>query len=43
MGVKIACALGAQVTVLSHSLKKLEDAKRMRAHHFYAPDPIILT
>jgi uncharacterized zinc-type alcohol dehydrogenase-like protein len=36
MGVKIACALGAQVTVLSHSLKKLEDAKRMGAHHFYA-------
>jgi uncharacterized zinc-type alcohol dehydrogenase-like protein len=35
MGVKIACALGAQVTVLSHSLKKLEDAKRMGAHHFY--------
>jgi alcohol dehydrogenase (NADP+) len=36
MGVKIACALGAQVTVLSLSLKKLEDAKRMGAHHFYA-------
>ena len=36
MGVKIACALGAQVTVLSHSLKKLEDAKRMGADHFYA-------
>ena len=36
MGVKIACALGAQVTVLSHSLKKLEDAKRMGTHHFYA-------
>ena len=35
MGVKIAHALGAQVTVLSHSLKKLEDAKRMGAHHFY--------
>jgi uncharacterized zinc-type alcohol dehydrogenase-like protein len=36
MGVKIAHALGAQVTVLSHSLKKLEDAKRMGANHFYA-------
>ena len=36
MGVKIAHALGARVTVLSHSLKKLEDAKRMGAHHFYA-------
>lgn len=36
MGVKIAHALGAEVTVLSHSLKKLGDAKRMGAHHFYA-------
>src|ERR671919_776596 len=36
MGVKIAHALGAQVTVLSHSLKKPEDARRMGAHHFYA-------
>ena len=35
MGVKIAHALGAQVTVLSHSRKKLGDAKRMGAHHFY--------
>src|SRR5215216_6084898 len=36
MGVKIAHALGARVTVLSHSLKKQEDAKRMGADQFYA-------
>jgi uncharacterized zinc-type alcohol dehydrogenase-like protein len=36
MGVKIAHALGADVTVLSHSLKKQEDAKRLGADHFYA-------
>ncbi len=36
MGVKIAAALGAEVTVLSHSLKKQEDGKRMGAHSFYA-------
>ena len=36
MGVKIAHALGAEVTVLSHSLKKQEDAKRMGADYFYA-------
>jgi alcohol dehydrogenase (NADP+) len=36
MGVKIAHALGAEVTVLSHSLKKQEDAKRMGADKFYA-------
>lgn len=34
MGVKIARALGAEVTVLSHSEKKKEDALRMGAHHF---------
>jgi alcohol dehydrogenase (NADP+) len=34
MGVKIARALGAEVTVLSHSDRKREDALRMRAHHF---------
>jgi alcohol dehydrogenase (NADP+) len=34
MGVKIARALGAEVTVLSHSEKKREDALRMGAHHF---------
>ncbi len=34
MGVKIARALGAEVTVLSHSDKKKEDALKMGAHHF---------
>jgi uncharacterized zinc-type alcohol dehydrogenase-like protein len=36
MGVKIAHALGAEVTVLSHSLKKQEDGRRMGANHFFA-------
>src|SRR5271154_312182 len=36
MGVKFAHALGAEVTVLSQSLKKVEDGKRMGADHFYA-------
>ncbi len=36
MGVKIAHAMGAEVTVLSHSLKKVDDGKRMGAAHFYA-------
>ena len=36
MGVKLAHALGAQVTVLSHSLSKQADAKRLGADHFYA-------
>ena len=36
MGVKIAHALGAEVTVLSHSLKKMDDGKRMGADNFYA-------
>jgi uncharacterized zinc-type alcohol dehydrogenase-like protein len=36
MGVKIAHAMGAEVTVLSHSLKKQADAKRLGADHFYA-------
>jgi uncharacterized zinc-type alcohol dehydrogenase-like protein len=34
-GVKIAHALGAEVTVLSHSLKKQEEAKKMGAENFY--------
>ena len=34
MAVKIAVAMGAQVTVLSHSAKKREDALAMGAHHF---------
>jgi alcohol dehydrogenase (NADP+) len=36
MGVKIAAALGAEVTVLSQSLKKQEDAIRHGARHYYA-------
>lgn len=36
MGVKIAHALGAEVTVLSHSMKKQEEAQRMGADHFHA-------
>lgn len=34
MGVKIARALGADVTVLSHSMKKKDDAISLGAHHF---------
>ena len=36
MGVKIASALGAEVTVLSQSLKKQEDGLAFGADHFYA-------
>ena len=36
MGVKLSHALGAETTVLSHSLKKKDDAKRLGADHFYA-------
>jgi uncharacterized zinc-type alcohol dehydrogenase-like protein len=36
MGVKIAHALGAEVTALSHSLNKQEDGRRMGADHFFA-------
>ena len=36
MGVKIAAAMGAEVTVLSQSLKKEEDARRLGAGHYYA-------
>ncbi|HYX38401.1 MAG TPA: NAD(P)-dependent alcohol dehydrogenase [Oligoflexus sp.] len=34
MGVKIAAALQADVTVLSHSENKREDAMKLGAHHF---------
>ena len=34
MGVKFAVAMGAEVTVLSHSASKEKDAKSMGAHHF---------
>jgi alcohol dehydrogenase (NADP+) len=36
MGVKIAHALGAEVTVLSQSLKKQEDGLRLGADNYYA-------
>jgi uncharacterized zinc-type alcohol dehydrogenase-like protein len=36
MAVKIAHALGAEVTVLSQSLKKREDGLRLGADHYYA-------
>lgn len=36
MGVKLAHALGAGVTVLSQSLKKQEDGLRLGADHYYA-------
>jgi uncharacterized zinc-type alcohol dehydrogenase-like protein len=34
MGVKFAVAMGAEVTVLSHSANKESDARTMGAHHF---------
>jgi alcohol dehydrogenase (NADP+) len=44
MGVKLAHALGAEVTVLSHSLKKQADGRRLGADHFYATsDPETFT
>jgi uncharacterized zinc-type alcohol dehydrogenase-like protein len=44
MGVKIGHALGAEVTVLSQSLKKQADGKRLGADHFYATsDPETFT
>jgi len=36
MGVKIAHALGAEVSVLSHSIRKQDEAKKMEADKFYA-------
>ncbi len=38
MAVKIAHALGAEVTVLSQSLKKQEDGIRLGADHYYATE-----
>jgi uncharacterized zinc-type alcohol dehydrogenase-like protein len=44
MGVKLAHAMGADVTVLSHSLKKQADAKRLGADQFHATsDPATFT
>ncbi|MFG2683931.1 NAD(P)-dependent alcohol dehydrogenase [Streptomyces sp. NPDC048392] len=36
MGVKIAHAMGAEVTVLSQSLRKKDDGLKMGAEHYYA-------
>jgi uncharacterized zinc-type alcohol dehydrogenase-like protein len=36
MGIKIAHALGAEVTVLSRSSSKADDARRLGADHYYA-------
>lgn len=36
MAVKLAHAMGAEVTILSQSLKKEADGKRLGADHFYA-------
>jgi uncharacterized zinc-type alcohol dehydrogenase-like protein len=36
MGVKLAKAMGAEVTVLSQSLKKMEDGLRLGADEYYA-------
>ncbi|WP_328319312.1 NAD(P)-dependent alcohol dehydrogenase [Streptomyces sp. NBC_00388] len=36
MGVKIAHAMGAEVTVLSQSLRKQEDGLKLGADHYYA-------
>ena len=36
MAVKIAAAMGAEVTVLSQSLKKQEDGLKLGAQHYYA-------
>jgi uncharacterized zinc-type alcohol dehydrogenase-like protein len=36
MAVKLATAMGAEVTVLSQSLKKMEDGLRLGAEHYYA-------
>jgi uncharacterized zinc-type alcohol dehydrogenase-like protein len=44
MGVKIAHAMGAEVSVLSQSLKKMEDGLRLGADHYYATsDPDTFT
>jgi alcohol dehydrogenase (NADP+) len=36
MGVKLGASLGCDVTVLSQSLKKMEDGLRLGASHYYA-------
>ena len=36
MGVKLGAAMGAEISVLSQSLKKMEDGLRLGASHYYA-------
>jgi uncharacterized zinc-type alcohol dehydrogenase-like protein len=36
IGVRLAAAMGAEVTVLSQSLKKMDDGLRLGADHYYA-------
>lgn len=44
IGVKFAVAMGAEVTVLSHSPHKEADARAMGAHHFISTqDPAVFT
>ncbi len=44
VAVKLAVAMGAEVTVLSQSLKKMEDGLRLGASHYYATsDPDTFT
>ena len=44
MGVRIAAALGAEVTVLSQTLSKQEDGRRLGAAHYFATsDPETFT
>lgn len=44
LAVRLATAMGAQVTVLSQSLKKMEDGLRLGASHYYATaDPETFT
>jgi uncharacterized zinc-type alcohol dehydrogenase-like protein len=43
VGVKIAAAMGAEVTILTRSDAKRADAERLGAHHFHATeDPAVL-
>ena len=43
MGVKIAHALGAEVSVLSHSIRKQDEARKMGADKFYVASTSIPT
>lgn len=44
VGVKIAHAMGAEVTVLSHSVSKKEDSMRLGADHFFTTsDPSVFS